>query len=119
MSQITNYKNEQNINYIIGKLPTELVKMIYIDYIKPELICRELNVILYSTESRELDSIPLENFLRKHVLHNSIVIKYLIKNNNIFQDIYQTHIINNKKTFELFPDLVSSLTMCWIMSLHH
>ena len=119
MSQITNYKNEQKINYIIGKLPKELVKMIYIDYIKPELICRELNIILESTESRQLDITPLDNFLRKHVLHNSIVIKYLIKNNNIFQHIYQTHIINNEKIFELFPDLISSLTMCWIMSLHH
>ena len=119
MSRITNYKNEQNINYIIGKLPTEIVKMIYIDYIKPELICRELNVILYSTESRELDSIPLENFLRKHVLHNSIVIKYLIKNDEIFPDIYQTHIINREQTFILFPDLVSSLAKCWLMYLYH
>lgn len=119
MSLITNYKNEQKINYIIGNLPTDLVKMIYIDYIKPELICIELNVILYSTESNQLDITPLDNFLRKHVLHNSIVIKYLIKNNNIFRNIYQTHIINNEKSFELFPDLVSSLAMCWIMYLPH
>ena len=111
MSQIINYENEQKINYIIGKLPSDLLKQIYIDYIKPELICRELNIILKSTKSRELSAEPLENFLRKHVLPNSIVIKYLIKNDEIFPDIYQT--------FILFPDLVSSLAKCWIMYLYH
>ena len=119
MSQIINYENEQKINYIIGKLPSDLLKQIYIDYIKPELICRELNIILKSTKSRELSAEPLENFLRKHVLPNSIVIKYLIKNDEIFPDIYQTHIINREQTFILFPDLVSSLAKCWIMYLYH
>ena len=119
MSQIINYENEQKINYIIGKLPSDIVKNIYIDYIKPELICRELNIILNSTESRDLSIEPLENFLRKHVLPNSIVIKYLIKNDEIFPDIYKTHIINREQTFILFPDLVSSLACCWIMYLHH
>jgi len=119
MSEFINYINEQKINYIITKLPSELVKQIYIDYIKPELICRELNIILNSTKSRELSAEPLENFLRKHVLPNSIVIKYLIKNDEIFPDIYQTHIINREQTFILFPDLVSSLAKCWIMYLYH
>lgn len=119
MSQIINYENEQKINYIIGKLPSDLVKKIYTDYIKPELICRELNIILNSTESSELSFEPLENFLRKHVLPNSIVTKYLIKNDNIFKQIYKTHIINRQQTLVLFPDLVSSLAGCWIMYLHH
>ena len=114
-----NYKNETKINYIISKLPSDLLKQIYIDYIKPELICRELNIILKSTKSRELSAEPLENFLRKHVLPNSIVIKYLIKNDEIFPDIYQTHIINREQTFILFPDLVSSLAKCWLMYLYH
>ena len=114
-----NYKNETKINYIISKLPSDLLKQIYIDYIKPELICRELNIILKSTKSRELSAEPLENFLRKHVLPNSIVIKYLIKNDKIFSDIYQIHIINGEKRFLLFPDLVSSLAKCWIMYLYH
>jgi len=119
MSQIINYENEQKINYIIGKLPSDLVKKIYTDYIKPELICRELNIILNSTESRDLSFEPLENFLRNHVLPNSIVTKYLIKNNKIFQTIYKTHIINRQQTLVLFPDLVSSFAGCWIMYLHH
>jgi hypothetical protein len=119
MSEFINYKNEQKINYIISKLPSGLVKQIYINYIKPELICRELNIILNSTESCELSTTPLENFLRKHVLPNSIVTKYLIKNDEIFQYYYKIHIINGEKQFLLFPDLVSSLACCWIMSLHH
>ena len=119
MTQLINYENEKKINYIIGNLPSDLLKKIYIDYIKPELICTELNIILKSTKSRELSAEPLENFLRKRVLPNSIVIKYLIKNDEIFPDIYQTHIINREQTFILFPDLVSSLAKCWIMYLYH
>ena len=49
--------------------------------------------MLKSTERRKLSAEPLENFLRKHVLPNPIVIKYLIKNDEIFPTIYQTHII--------------------------
>lgn len=119
MSQIINYENEQKINYIIGKLPSDLVKKIYTDYVKPELICRELNIILNSTESSELDIDLLENFLRNHILPNSIVIKYLIKNDKIFSDIYKTHIINREKTLVLFPNLVSSLAGCWLMYIYH
>lgn len=119
MAQFINYENNKKINYIIGKLPTELVSLIYIDYIKPDLICRELDVILKSTESSELSSEPLENFLRNHVLPNSIVTKYLIKNDKIFQKIYKTHIINREQTLVLFPDLVSSLACCWLMYLYH
>ena len=88
MTQLINYENEKKINYIIGNLPSDLLKKIYIDYIKPELICTELNIILKSTKSRELSAEPLENFLRKHVLPNSIVIKYLIKNDEIFYNTY-------------------------------
>ena len=40
MLQIINYENEQKINYIIGKLPSDLVNKIYIDYIEPQLIYR-------------------------------------------------------------------------------
>ena len=48
--------------------------------------------MLKSTERRKLSAEPLENFLRKHVLPNHIVIKYLIKNDEIFPTIYQhTH----------------------------
>jgi hypothetical protein len=119
MSQFINYENEQKINYIISKLPSDLINKIYTDYVKPELICRELNIILDSTESRDLNIEPLENFLRTHILPNSIVIKYLIKNDKIFPDIYKTHIINREQTLVLFPDLVSSLAGCWIMYLYH
>jgi hypothetical protein len=38
MSQFINYENEKKINYIIDNLPSDLVKKIYVDYIKPQLI---------------------------------------------------------------------------------
>ena len=69
---------------------------LYIDYIEPQLICRELNIILNSTESQELSFEPLENFLRKHVLPNSIVTKYLIKNDKkIYQSIFDSFFLLN------------------------
>lgn len=116
-------KNEEKINYIIGNLPAEIVNFIYIDYVKPDLILmevlNELYIILNSDDSIWLDSTPLETFLRNSVLPNSVVIKHLIKNDKEFQLIYEIHIIQGKKVFECFPDLVSSMAACWLMYLHH
>lgn len=118
-----NDENEEKINYIIGNLPAEIVNFIYIDYVKPDLILmevlNELYIILNSDDSIGLDSTPLETFLRNHVLPNSVVIKHLIKNDKEFQLIYEIHIIQGKKVFECFPDLVSSMAACWLMYLHH
>ena len=124
MSEITilnnnNNNTEPDVNYIIGKLPVDIVNLIYINYVNPDIICIKLYTILSSIESTKLNSIPLENFLRKHVLQNDIVIKYLIKNDKIFENIYNTHIIQGNQIFTSFPDIVSSLAMCWIMYLYH
>ena len=118
-----NDENEEKINYIIGNLPAEIVNFIYIDYVKPDIILmevlNELYIILISDDSIGLDSTPLETFLRNHVLPNSVVIKHLIKNDKEFQLIYEIHIIQGKKVFEQFPDIVSSMAACWLMYLHH
>ena len=114
-----NDANEDKINYIIGNLPIELVKLIYVDYVNPDVICRKLYIILYSIESACFKSTPLENFLRKCVFQNDVVIKYLIKNDTIFQQIYKTHIIDGIKEFKRFPDIISSFAMSWIRWVHH
>ena len=94
MSEITILNNNNNnntktdVNYLIDKLPKDIVKLIYINYVNPDIISRKLYIILNSIESNNLNSIPLENYLRKRVLQNDIVIKYLIKNDNIFGDYF-------------------------------
>jgi len=122
MSELTilnNNNTEPNVNYLIRKLPKDIVKLIYINYVNPDIICRKLYVILNSIESNTFNSIPLENYLRTHVLQNDIVIKYLIKNDNIFGDIYNSHIIQGNQIFTSFPDIISSLAMSWLMYLYH
>jgi hypothetical protein len=118
-----NDKKQEKLNYIIGNLPADILNLIYIDYVKPDLILmevvKELYVILNSDDSMSLDSTPLETFLRNHVLQNSVVIQHLIKNDKEFQLIYEIHIIQGKKVFECFPDIVSSMAACWLMYLHH
>ena len=57
--------------------------------------------------------------VKKRVLNNKIVVKYLNKNNEIFQNIYKDHIINGNKTFGLMQDLETSFALCWLMYLYH
>ena len=115
-----NLINKDNVIIIINKLPIDIVKIIYINYIKPSLICTELNIILKSYESQKLNNIPLYDYLiNNNILQNKIVIKYLLKNDEIFHNIYQDHIINEIQTFEQFPDIISSLAACWLMYLYH
>jgi len=116
MSRVSN--NENKINYFINKLPETIVHNIYMDYIKPELICAELNLILKSVDSMQLNIEPLEKFLEKHVLNNEIVVKYLIKNDIIFKQIYKEHFIDDNIIF-IKMTTVSSLALCWLMYLYH
>ena len=116
MSRVSN--NENKINYFINNLPEAIVNNIYMNYIKPELICAELNLILKSVDSMQLNNEPLEKFLEKYVLNNEIVVKYLIKNDKIFKQIYKTHFIDDNIIFIKMTN-VSSLAMCWLMYLYH
>jgi hypothetical protein len=104
--------------YFIKNLPIDIVKKIYQDYIKPDLIYSRLLKILCSVESKQLNHMKLNNFI-KIVLSNDIVIKYLIKNNKIFNQIYNSHIIKGNKTFKLSPDHLSSMSLSWLMYLYH
>jgi hypothetical protein len=112
--------NENKIKYFINKLPQDIVNKIYMEYINPELVCTELNLILNSTDSIEFRGCEqLTEFLKKRVLNNKIVVKYLNKNNQIFQKIYKDHIIDGNKTFVKIPDLEYSLALSWLMYLYH
>ena len=117
---IKSNNNDNYISFIINNLPTDIVKMIYINYIRPDLIYTKLNIILNSIESQELNCYPLYRFIiDNNVLQNKIIVKYLLKNNNIFQIIYQQHIINKIKVFIRYPNIIESFAKCWICYLYH
>lgn len=106
------------IKYFIRNLPLDIIKKIYKEYIKPDLIYTRLLKILDSFESKQLNNTQLNSFI-KIVLSNDIILKYLIKNNKIFNQIYNSHIIEGNKTFKLLPDHLSSMSLCWLMYLYH
>jgi hypothetical protein len=115
-----NSTNKNNLNFIINNLPIDIVKIIYIDYIKPDLICIELNFILNSIQSQQLNCYPLYKFLKNNnILQNKIIVKYLLKNDYIFQQVYKDHIINKIKVFIRFPDMLGSFAKSWLMYLYH
>ena len=116
---ISNNFTNNVATFIINNLPIDIVKMIYIDYIKPDLIYTELNIVLNSIESQKLNSYPLYKFLiNNNILQNKIIVKYLVKNDKIFQYIYKKHIINGIQVFIKFPDMILSLASCWLMSIY-
>ena len=57
--------NENKINYLINNLPEEIVYKMYIEYINPEIVCTELNLILNSINSIKLYYKPLATYLKK------------------------------------------------------
>ena len=115
---LNDIKDYVKIKYFLKKLPIDIIKMIWIEYIKPDLICLKLDSILNSTKSKQLNYYPLYDYI-PFVLNNKFVVEYLIKNNQTFNEIYNTHIINNIKLFINFPDILSSMALSWLMYLYH
>lgn len=103
----------------IKSLPTDVQKRIYSEYVKQYLILTELNDILNSEPSKSLDPKPLYYFLKKSIIDNKQIIKYLNENNKIFKLIYDEHIIRCIKTFKKIDDEVESLALSWLMHLYH
>ncbi len=118
LQNFTTIKDLIKIKYLIRNIPIDIVRKIYDEYIKPDLIYSHLIRILNLPESKKLNYKPLYNIIQI-IFSNEIILNFLIKNNKIFNDIYQTHITQNKKTFILLPDNLSSLSLSWLMYLYH
>lgn len=89
------------------------------EHVNLNVILIELDQILKSEESKKLNQQSLYYYLKNVILKNNIVIKNLLHNNKIFKIIYDSHIINKKKTFELFEDIINSMALSWLMFLYH
>ena len=83
------------IKYFLRKLPTDIIKKIWIEYIKTYLILSKLNVILNSDRSTNLEYLSLYNYLPV-VFNDKFLIDYLIKNNCEFNYAHKYHIIEKK-----------------------
>ena len=75
MNFLKKQEDSIKIKYFLRKLPLNIIKLIYFEYVKPDLICIELKIILNSLESKNLNYYPLYNYLHV-VLKNKIVINY-------------------------------------------
>jgi hypothetical protein len=115
---MNNNMNNIHINFI-DLLPEDILNIIIYEYVKPELILVELKNILNSKKSKRLECELLYVYLNNVVLKNNIVVKNLIKNDEIFCIIYNEHIIENKKHFKLIEDPIKSMALSWLMTLYH
>ena len=102
----------------MNKLPKDIQKLIIYDHVYPNLILQELSEILNSEQSKKLVYTPILYYLKNVILKNEIVIKYLIKNDRIFNIIYEEHIIKKEKNFILL-NIIDSMALSWLMYLYH
>lgn len=111
--------NYEHLQMFMSNLPRDVQNFISYEYVKPDMILTELNTILESHDSRNLDCNALYHYLKNVVLLNNNVVNYLIKNNNIFKIIYDKHITKGEKTFIEMKDPILSMSLSWLMYLYH
>ena len=98
-------------------LSVDLKNHIYYDFLQLDILNQELNNLLNSELCMQLNYTELSLLLRKILSHQKFVI-YLKKNNEIFNNIYTTHIMNNNKFF-VNLEIIDSFALCWLMYLYH
>jgi hypothetical protein len=102
----------------MNEIPKDIQKLIIYDHVEPNLILQELSEILNSEQSMNLVSTPLSYYLENIILKNEIVIKHLIKNDWIFNIIYEKHIIKKEKNF-IVLNIIDSMALSWLIYLYH
>jgi hypothetical protein len=100
------------------RFPEDLKLSIFNDYIKYNLEYNKLTEILESNESHRLNISLLLPYLEKNILNDQKYISFLLKNNNIFKNIYTSHYIDNNKCFVLM-NVNDSCALSWLMYLYH
>ena len=101
----------------IEKLPEELKKYIYKEYIETQLFYDKFNEALNSKESRYLNIVNIHHFIPL-ILAKPEYIKYLLLKLYCFRWIYNDHKIIKKKTFILMNN-GESFAQCILMHLYH
>jgi hypothetical protein len=103
------------------KIPMALIKYIYEEFFDAYIVYQQFINALECKQSQSLNIEKLFNNI-KIIFHkntkNPIIIKYICKNHEIFNEYYIDHYIKNKKHFKnLYID--KSFTLCILMRLYH
>ncbi len=101
------------IKNIIEKLPYEIQKKIYYDYLEIDVLYGEIiNIIEKSKEDDEYD---LDSIVKKlnYILIKENLVNYFYENDIDFRIAYNYHIKNKKHKFKLLPFL-ESFAFHWI-----
>ena len=103
------------------KIPMALIKYIYEEFFEANIVYQQFINALECEKSQRLNIESLFNNI-KIIFHknkkNSMIIPYICKNNEIFNEYYIAHYINNIKHFKhLYID--KSFALCILMTLYH
>jgi hypothetical protein len=101
----------------IKKLPEELKKYIYEEYIETQLFYDKFKEALDSKESQRLNIVNIHPFIPL-ILAKPKYIEYLLLKLYCFMIIYNDHKIQKKKTFRLMNN-GQSFAQCILMYLYH
>lgn len=109
--------NLKNIINKINNLSHGLQYDIYNNFLVSKKLYNELMNEIKSLRCKKLEYYELSIIIKK-VLSDTVVVNYLHKNNNIFNNIYIKHIINNDKIFKKMNN-IDSFSLSWLMHLYH
>jgi hypothetical protein len=103
-----------NIDDKINLLPYDIRILIYNKFWQ-----LEIDKILNSQESQNLNYKPLYNFFIKNdIINNKMIIDNFREHYEYFDIVYKEHYINNKNVFINF-DKLNSLCLLWLMYMYH
>jgi hypothetical protein len=100
------------------KLPDDIIRKIYEEYLKPDMLYEDLIYTLQLRDSKRLNIKPLKTFIPQ-LLQNKIFVEYLRKKDSLFNDIYTTHIINKTNTYVNAASTIDSMAITWLTYLYH
>ena len=90
------------MNYdFIEKLPDDIKKKIFYDYLEIEVIYNEIMTIINDEKEKENYNIDGIVKILNYILVKKILTNYFYDNDYDFQHAYNYHIIKNKKKFNL------------------
>jgi len=112
-----NVEEDDNINKNIEKLPEDLKKYIYREFIQTELFYEEFKNIIESKECQSLNATSIYKYI-PIILSKPKYIKYLCKKMPFIETIYRDHKIKNNKIFRLMTK-GQSFAQCILMYLYH
>jgi hypothetical protein len=103
------------------KIPMVLIKYIYEEFFDAYILYQQFINALECKKSQSLNTETLFNNI-KIIFHkntkNPIIIPYICKNHEIFNEYYIDHYINNIKRFKKL-NIDKSFVLCILMKLYH